>query len=186
MIEEIKAIGQRIRGLRDACDVSLEELALALDIPSEELSNYECGEQDISVGLLHAIARYFKVELNALLTGEESRLTSYTLTRKGEGMSVSRRPDYQYKSLAFTFANRSSEPFIVRVEPTSNGNPIPLNAHVGQEFNYVISGSLFIKLGDTEFILNEGDSLYYDSSIPHGMKALDGTPAEFLAIISSN
>ncbi len=183
MTEEIRAIGERIRGLRDACGVSLETLSAACGIAESELASYEKDAADIPVGSLHSIAKYFKVELNTLLTGEEPHLHGYCLTRRDSGVTVNRRLDYQYKSLAYTFADRKAEPFLVTVEPKPASEPIHLNTHLGQEFDYVIEGSLVISLNGKEFSLSEGDSLYYDAGIPHGMKTLNGKSARFLACI---
>jgi transcriptional regulator with XRE-family HTH domain len=183
MTDEIRAIGERIHGLRDACGVSAATLAAECGLTEKELESYEKGLSDIPVGSLHNIAKYFNVELNTLLTGEEPHLHGYCLTRRDSGVTVKRRLDYQYKSLAFTFADRKAEPFLVTVEPKPEAEPIHLNTHLGQEFDYVIEGSLLISLNGKEFILEEGDSLYYDSGIPHGMKALKGKSARFLACI---
>lgn len=183
MTDEIRAIGERIRGLRDACGISCATLALECGLTEKELDSYEKGLSDIPVGSLHTIAKHFKVELNTLLTGEEPHLHGYCLTRRDSGVTVNRRLDYQYKSLAFTFADRKAEPFLVTVEPKSEAEPIHLNTHLGQEFDYVIEGTLRISLNGKEFSLSEGDSLYFDSGIPHGMKAMNGKSARFLACI---
>ena len=183
MIEEVKAIGERIRGLRDVCGISTATLAIGCGISEKELDSYEKGQSDIPVGILHSIAKYFNVELNALLTGEEPHLKNYCLTRRDSGVTVDRRLDYQYKSLAYTFSDRRAEPFLVTVEPKPETEPVHQNTHAGQEFDYVLSGSILIKIGKAEVVLNEGDSLYYNSEIPHGMKALGGKSARFLACI---
>ena len=183
MTEEIKAIGERIHGLRDACGISSATLAAECGITEQELDSFERGAADIPVGTLHTIAKHFNVELNTLLTGEEPHLRGYCLTRRDSGVTVNRRLDYQYKSLAYTFADRKAEPFLVTVEPKPAAEPIHLNTHLGQEFDYVIEGTLLISLNGKEFTLNEGDSLYYDSGIPHGMKTLNGKSARFLACI---
>lgn len=183
MTEEIKAIGERIHGLRDACGISSATLAAECGITEQELDSFERGAADIPVGTLHTIAKHFNVELNTLLTGEEPHLRGYCLTRRDSGVTVNRRLDYQYKSLAYTFADRKAEPFLVTVEPKPSAEPIHLNTHLGQEFDYVIEGTLLISLNGKEFTLNEGDSLYYDSGIPHGMKTLNGKSARFLACI---
>ena len=183
MIEEIKAIGERIRGLRDVCGISSATLAIECGLSEKELESYEKGLTDIPVGILHTIAKYFNVELNTLLTGDEPHLRGFCLTRRDSGVNVNRRLDYQYKSLAYTFADRKAEPFLVTVEPKPDSDAIHQNTHAGQEFDYVLSGSILIKIGKTEMTLNEGDSLYFDSNIPHGMKALNGKSARFLACI---
>jgi len=179
--DEIKQIASRIRELREIFGVSRETLARELGIDKDQYREYESGEGDIPVSVLSMIAQRFGVELSTLLTGEEPKLHTYCITRKGQGVSVERRKDYKYQSLAHNFINKKAEPFLVTVEPEDR--PISFNSHPGQEFNYVLEGTLKVVLGNHEIILNEGDCLYFDSSIKHGMQALNGKAAKFLAII---
>lgn len=181
MSEQIKQIAQRIRELREISNFSVEELAKEFHITAEQYEQYESGNVDIPVSFLYAVANKFNVELTAILTGEDPKLHIYSLVRKGKGLKVERRKDYDYQNLAYNFVNKKAEPFLVTVQPENK--KINFNTHVGQEFNYVIEGTLKIVIDKHEFILNEGDSLYFDSSYPHGMQALDGKPAKFLAVI---
>lgn len=181
--EEIKQIAARIKELREIFDVELETLAKEFDIDPGLYESYESGTVDIPVGVLTQIAHRFDVELSSLLTGEEPKLRTYSLTRKGKGVTVERRKAYKYLSLAHNFIDKKAEPFLVTVEPSPEDSPMSLNSHPGQEFNYVLEGSLKIVIGGRELILEEGDSLYFDSTVDHGMKALNGKTARFLAII---
>ncbi|HEX3044296.1 MAG TPA: cupin domain-containing protein [Bacillota bacterium] len=183
MQEELKQIANRIKGLREIFGVTPETLAHELGIGFNLYQNYENGQEDIPVGILYKIANRFKVELASLLTGEEPRLHVYCLTRNNEGMSVERQKDYKYQSLAFNFIHKKAEPFMVVVEPEAESSPIHFNSHPGQEFDYVLEGTLKVVLDNHEVTLNAGDSLFYDSSVQHGMKALQGKPAKFLAVI---
>ena len=79
--------------------------------------------------------------------------------------------------------NRSADPFVVTVEPKPDREPIHYNSHAGQEFSLVLEGRMMVNIDGKELILNEGDSLYFNSKLPHGMKALDGKTVRFLAII---
>ena len=108
-------------------------------------------------------------------------MNTYFLTRAGKGISVERTKAYKYQSLAAGFKNRKADPFIVTVEP--NDQPMHYNTHQGQEFNLVIEGKMLLCVGGKELTLNPGDSIYFNSSLPHGMKALDGKTVRFLAII---
>ena len=81
------------------------------------------------------------------------------------------------------FMNRNADPFIVTVEPKPNDEPIHYNSHSGQEFNLVLEGRMMLSIDGKDLILNEGDSLYFNSKLPHGMKALDGKKVRFLAVI---
>ncbi|TCL65265.1 XRE family transcriptional regulator [Hydrogenispora ethanolica] len=183
MEEEIRQIAARIKELREIFEVPLDVLAKECEVPVELYREYEGGERDIPVSVLMRIAHRFNIELASLITGEEPRLRLYALTRKGKGVSVERRKDYKYQSLAYNFAHKKAEPFLVTVEPEPKDSPIHMNSHPGQEFNYVLEGSIRVMLEEHEVILNEGDSLYFDSGVPHGMKALHGKTAKFLAII---
>jgi mannose-6-phosphate isomerase-like protein (cupin superfamily) len=177
---ELKQVAIRIKDLREIAGVSAESLAKEFNIPLEKYTEYESGNVDIPVSVLYEIANKFNVELTQILTGDNPHLHTYCLVRKGKGVEVERRKDYSYESLAFNFIHKKAEPFLVTVSPEA---PFSLNSHPGQEFNYVLQGSIQITIDGHEMVLNEGDSLFFDSSYQHGMKALGGGPAQFLAII---
>jgi transcriptional regulator with XRE-family HTH domain len=183
MSEQIRQIAARIRVLREISGISFESLAKELNISTETYLEYESGNVDIPVSFLYEIANKFNVELTAILTGEGPRLHTYCLVRKGKGVSVERQKQYKYRSLAYNFAHKKAEPFLVTVDPESEEVPVHYNSHPGQEFNYVLEGMLKIIINGYELILNEGDSLYFDSSIKHGMKTMNDKPAKFLAVI---
>lgn len=181
MDEAIRQIAERLRGLRDVLELTTEEVARDCGIEQSEYEQTESGNVDISVSMLQKIARRYHIALDALMFGEEPKMSTYFLTRAGKGISVERTKAYKYQSLAAGFKDRKADPFIVTVEP--NDNPLHYNTHEGQEFNLVIQGRLLISVGGKELVLNEGDSLYFNSALPHGMKALDGKTVKFLAII---
>ena len=144
---------------------------------------YEEGETGIPVSLLYEAANIFKVDLTELLSGESPKLHVYQLVRAGKGLDVKRREQYKYQSLAYNFYKKKVEPFIVEVPYLGEDAPIHENMHPGQEFNYCLEGTLCITVNGKELILQAGDSLYFDSGYPHGMRAVDGKPAKFLALI---
>ena len=106
MSDQIQQIAERIAGLRDIAGFSVEELAQELGISVEEYRRYESGEVDIPIGFLYKLANKYNVELTAILTGEEPKLRTYCLVRKGKGVSVDRRTPYKYHSLAYNFINK--------------------------------------------------------------------------------
>ena len=183
MNEQIKQIAERLRGLRDVLDLTPEDVAGACGMSVEKYLEMESGSKDISVSALQQIARKYEVSLDVLMFGEEPKMSSYFLTRKGAGISVERTKAYRYESLASGFRRRIADPFVVIVEPKPEGTPMHLNSHEGQEFNMVMEGRLLLNIDGKDIVLNEGDSLYFDSAKPHGMKALDGKPVRFLAVI---
>jgi quercetin dioxygenase-like cupin family protein len=129
------------------------------------------------------IAGRFKVDLTELVSGEPSRLKTFCLTRSGRAPEVSRRPMYAYWNLANNFHRKKGEPFLVEASPDTEHKPLSLNTHPGQEFDYVLEGRLLVSVGGHESELGPGDSIYYDSNESHGMKALGGERARFLAIV---
>lgn len=181
MDEQIKQIAERLRGLRDVLELTVEDIARDCDISAEEYRLAETGDFDISVSMLQKVARQYGIALDALMFGEEPKMSSYFLTRAGKGTSIERTKAYKYQSLGAGFMNRNADPFIVTVEP--NDRPIHYNSHNGQEFNLVLEGRMVVCIEGKELILNEGDSLYFNSKLPHGMKALDGKTVRFLAVI---
>lgn len=182
MKEKIKEIGSRIFELRDLSDISIEEMAEYLKIDAATYKGYEEGTADIPASILFEIAQKFGVDMGLLLTGEETRMHIFTVTRKGKGAAVERRKQYKYENLAEKFIHKKAEPFIVTVEPKDAETPSK-NSHPGQEFNYVLEGSLKYYIHNNEIILNEGDSIFFDSSQEHAMEALNNAQAKFLAII---
>ena len=183
MCDPIKSIANRLRGLREVLELSAQEVAESCHLRVEEYMALESGESDISVNVLQTIARRYGISLDVLMFGEEPKMNAYFITRAGAGVSVERRKAYKYEALASGFRDRKADPFIVTVEPAPTDAPMHLNSHEGQEVNYVLEGGLLLSLNGKELVLNVGDSLYFDSSLPHGMKALDGRPVRFLAII---
>ncbi|MBQ6065126.1 MAG: helix-turn-helix transcriptional regulator [Prevotella sp.] len=185
MDEQLKQIGERLRGLRDVLDISAEEVAALCGITVDRYEKMESGESELSVANLQKIAKKYGVSLDVLMFGEEPKMSSYFLTRKGQGKSVERRKAYQYESLASGFRGRKADPFIVTVEPKSADTPKEMNSHSGQEFNMVLEGTMELTIGSKPLVLNEGDSIYFDATQPHGMRAMNDQHVKFLAIIFS-
>lgn len=183
MSEVNREIGERIKGIRELSDLSVAELAGKVNTTPELLSRYESGAVDIPVSILHDISNELDIGMTELLTGESAKLSVYSVVRKDRGVGVDRRAAYDYKALAYNFANRKMDPFLITIEPKPDGEPFSLNVHGGHEFHYCLEGSFKIKIDKHEIIIGEGDSIYFDSTYPHGMKALNGLPARELVII---
>ncbi len=184
MNEQIRQIAERMRGLRDALDLTSDQAAQACELSLQEYEKYESGQADIPMSVLCKMAAAYNVEISALITGDEPYMSSYFLTRKDKGKTVERRKAYKYQALAMGFKNAKAEPFIVTVEPNDlDKSQLHLNSHEGQEFNMVLEGDLLLIIDGKELILHEGDSIYFDSGKPHAMKALNNRPVRFFAII---
>ena len=177
----IKDIGARVKELRELSDISTELVAKELDISNSDYIEYETGEKDIPVSILYKVSQVLKVDMGLLVSGEETRMHIFNITRSGKGSPIEKREGYECESLADRFINKKLETMTVTVEPIDD-KPI-LNHHPGQEFNYVLEGSLRLYLHNREIILNEGDSIFFDSNYEHAMKALNNKQAKFLAVI---
>ncbi|MGA2140998.1 MAG: cupin domain-containing protein [Brevinematales bacterium] len=183
MLPDINNIARRIKELRDINGVSIETLSREFQISVEDYKKYESGETDIPIGFLFRVAGKFDVDMTALLTGEEPRLKLYSVVRKNKGVSTDRRKEYKYQDLAYNFINKKAEVFLVTVDPRNDGQKPDSYSHDGQEFNFVIEGSLKVFIGPYEVILEEGDSLYFNSGQNHAMLSLNNKPARFLAVV---
>jgi quercetin dioxygenase-like cupin family protein len=183
MTEEVREIAQRVKVLREIEELSGETLSRELGFDPAEYGRWESGEAEFPIGALVEIAVRFRVDLTELITGQTPKLKTYCLTRGGEAPEVSRRPMYTYWNLAYKFHHKKGEPFLVEADPGTEAKPLSLNTHPGQEFDYVLEGRLLISVGGRETELGPGDCIYYDSGEPHGMKAVGGQPARFLAMV---
>jgi quercetin dioxygenase-like cupin family protein len=181
MNTQIKQIAERLRGLRDALDLTIAQAAEKCGVPEADYARYESGSNDIPMSFICEVAQTLGVETAALITGNEPHALTYFVTRKGTGASIERTKAYKYQALANGFRNAKAEPFEVTVEPTDK--PMHLNSHAGQEFNLVLEGTMQLHIGGNDISLNEGDSIYFDATKPHGMKALNAKKVRFLAVI---
>ncbi|MGP1587723.1 MAG: helix-turn-helix domain-containing protein [Treponemataceae bacterium] len=181
MNDDIKAVADRLMGLREIMDVGIEEAAGVCGVSIEQYRIYESGTVDIPVGVLQSMAKKYGIDLGTLISGKEPHMHSYCLTKKDKGLTVERRKDYKYEALASGFINRKADPFIVTV-PFDPKSEIHFNSHPGHEFNYMIQGKMQIIVDQKEMILEAGDSIYFDGTKKHGMRALEQN-TKFLAMI---
>ncbi len=183
MNEQLELIARRIKELRDILDISPEEMAEKLGIPVETYADYEELRADIPIGVLYNIASFMGVDATELLTGEQPRMQTYTVIRQGKGVSIERYKGYSFSALAFNYIGREMDPMIVTISPDEKR--ADLVTHPGQEFNYIIEGCIGVTIGNKEIILEAGDSIYFDPSLPHGQRAV-GVESRFLTVINEN
>ena len=183
MLPQVEQIAARVRELRTILDIEADDVAAKIGVSRETYDEYEAGTTDIPVGKLYLIASEMHVDPTVLLLGDEPRMVDYTLIRGGNGLAVERYAGYKFTSLAYNYIDREMEPMIVTLAP-SDHTP-DLVTHAGHEFNYVLEGTIAINLGDKEYILHAGDSMYFNPSIPHGQRAI-GVESKFLTVINEN
>ena len=181
MEDQLKQIGERLRGLRDVLDLTAEEVAETIGISVEKYEKIEAGELDITISNLMKIAHKYGVSTEALIFAESPHMKSYFVVRKGQGMSIERTKAYKYQSLVGGFVNHKADVFIVTVEPKPGAHTVYKNSHAGQEFNLVLEGKMELYIGGKTIVLEEGDSIYFDSTKPHGMLAIGDKAVKFLA-----
>lgn len=176
----VNEIGERISELRDACGFTMKEMADALGIDLKTYINYERSGEDIPIGVIFRIANKCGVDFNEIISGHAAKLNTYQVVRKGEGMEIPRSSEYTYKDLAYLYGQKIMQPSMV----TLHTSEAELNTHEGQEFDYVVSGSMSLHIDGREVKLSAGDSVYLNPMLPHGFSVSDGESCTFLAVIS--
>ena len=178
-------VARRIREMRDIMGFSEAEMAAKTEVSVKDYRLYEAGETDFPFTFIHKCSLAFGIGITDLLEGQSAHLSSYTVTRRGQGQQTAREDGIEIQNLAPMFAKKIAEPYWVRYEysPELQDKPIHLIKHSGQEFDFIISGHLKIQVGDNVEYLGEGDSIYYNSSSPHGMIAVDGKDCLFVAVV---
>ena len=183
--EKLNEIAGRIREMREIAGFSEAEMAQKTEVTVEEYRLYEAGKLDFPFTFIHKCALAFGVGITDLLEGQSARLQSYTVTRRGQGQETAREPGIEIQNLAPMFRKKIAEPYWVRYTYSEElqHKPIHLTKHSGQEFDFVMSGKLKVQIGQNVEFLGEGDSIYYNSSTPHGMIAVDGQDCLFVAVV---
>ena len=183
--QKIIEMAARIRELREIESLSIEFMANATGVSTEEYLDCEAGKRDLNFAFIYRCAQALRVDVTEIIEGSAPRLQTYTLTRRGAGQKIEQAHGMNYYNMAYTFKSRIAEPLFVRAtysEEAENA-PIAVTSHQGQECDIVIDGRLKVQIGDHVEILSAGDTIYYDSSIPHGMVAVGGKDCTFYAIV---
>ena len=182
---KIREMAERIRELREITRYTPEEMAAKTDVTVQEYLACENGQSDLNFAFIYRCALAFGVNVTDIIDGVSPKLKSYTVTRGGLGQRIEQAHGMTYYNLAYAFQNRIAEPLYVRSEYSEDAQKkdIELTTHAGQEIDIVISGSLMVQVGSHREVLNAGDTIYYDSSAPHGMIAVGGQDCEFYAIV---
>ncbi len=180
-------VGEKVKKVREGKKLSLADLAEKTGYSSAILSQIENHLLSPSLGTLIQISHALDVPLSKLFG--EKRGHSYSIVRKDERKLVSRFASkegvnygYTYESLGFDKRNRRMEPFIVTLEPATVKHE-KLSSHSGEEFIYVLEGDMEVVLGDLKDTLSPGDSIYYDSTLPHRVACAGKSPTKILAVL---
>lgn len=184
---QLMEVAFRIREMRGICGFTEMEMARKTDTTPEEYRAYEAGMVDLPFTFIHKCSLAFGIGITDLLEGHSAHLSSYTVTRRGEGQQTAKEPGIEISNLAPFFRNKLAEPYYVTYDydEAQQHMPIHLTTHSGQEFDIVLSGQLKVQVGEHTEILGEGDSILYNSSTPHGMIAVGGGKCVFCAVVVS-
>ncbi|MFA6768676.1 MAG: XRE family transcriptional regulator [Parabacteroides sp.] len=183
-----KIVGEKIKSLREEEKISIEDLSKRTDLTVEQIERIENNVDIPSLAPLIKISRALGVRLGTFLDDQDG--TGPILCRKNDAIDsisfsnnmVSSRKHMEYHSLSSSKVDRHMDPFIIDVKCTDVKDYV-LSSHEGEEFIYVLQGEMEIIYGKNTYILNEGDSIYYDSIVPHHVHAYKGTCAKMLAVV---
>ena len=182
---QLMEVALRIREMREIVGFSTAEMAARTGVSEQQYLDYERGAVDLPFTFLHKCSLAFGVELIQLLEGHSAKLSNYTVTRRGMGLVTASEDGIMIQNMAAMFRQKIATPYYVTYQYAEElqDQPIHTTTHGGQEFDLVLQGAMKVRVGDHTEILREGDSIYYDSSTPHGMIAIDGHDCVFLAMI---
>ncbi len=183
-----KIVGEKIKSLRESRSLSMEELAQRSGLALEQIERIEDNIDLPSLAPLIKIARVLGVRLGTFLDDQDE--TGPAICRKAEaGDSISfsnnaiqSRKHMEYHSLAKAKADRHMEPFIIDVDATDDVDFV-LSSHEGEEFIFVMEGIMEVCYGKNTYLLEAGDSIYYDSIVPHHVHGYRGQAAKILAVV---
>ena len=187
-VNQLQEIAQRIREMREILGYSMQKMADMTEVSEETYRLYETGTVDLPFTFMHKCAKVYGLEITDLLEGHSAKLSGYTVTRKGKGLVTASEDGITIQDMAPMFRKKLATPYWVTYQYSEELQNLPIHTttHTGQEFDLVLKGSMRIKIGDREEILREGDSVFYKSSTPHGMIAIDGQDCTFLAMIMAS
>lgn len=184
-----KIVGEKIKALREEKGISIEALAERSGLAIEQVERIENNIDLPSLAPLIKIARALGVRLGTFLDDQDE--IGPVVCRKAEASdtisfsnnAIHSRRHMEYHSLSKSKADRHMEPFIIDVQPTEDSSDFVLSSHEGEEFIMVLEGVMEISYGKHTYLLEEGDSIYYDSIVPHHVHAYEGKAAKILAVI---
>ena len=182
---KIKEMASRIRELRHIENLSTAVMAEKTGITEEQYIKCESGLSDLNFAFIYRCANAFNVDVTDIIEGHSPKLKSYTVTRRGNGQNVGNAHGMTYFSLASSFKSRIADPLYVvsKYSEEEQSKPMELTTHEGQECDIIIEGNLLVQVGSHQETLGPGDSIYYNSEAPHGLRAVGGKDCVFYAIV---
>lgn len=185
---EKNKVGSKVTQIRESRKLSIEMLSERTEISVDSIKQIESGAMIPSLTPLIKIARVLGVRLGTFL--DDAEKIGPVVSLAGERAKVTRfsdkggaaKSDLDFYSLAADKTGRHMEPFIIDIYPSS-ATEAHQSAHEGEEFIYCLSGEVEISYGKEVYILKDGDSIYYDSIVPHNVHCKGDVPAKILAMV---
>lgn len=190
MSEQQTFIGSKIKGIRETKNLSIEEISESSGLSIDQITSIESDQNLPSLGPLIKIARALGVRLGTFLDDSDElgpAITRAADRERDSSISFSNgaadaRKHMEYHPLAKQKAGRHMEPFVIDINPTNDAD-FQLSAHEGEEFIYVMEGEIEINYGKETYVLNQGDSIFYDSIVKHHIHGVPGKSAKILAVV---
>lgn len=188
-MDNTKIVGEKIRSMREAKQLSIADIVERTGLSREQIERIESNVDIPSLAPLIKIARALGVRLGTFLDDQDEAGAVVCRKEELQGNSISfsnnaanARTHMHYHSLSNSKANRSMEPFIIDINQTDE-DEYELSSHEGEEFIYVMDGAVEISYGKKNHVIEAGDSIYYDSIVPHHVHGFKGQAARILAVV---
>ena len=182
-------VGERVRQVREERELTLTDISQRTDLDVAFLEQIENGSVAPPLGIIIKLAKALDLKMGYFISGEED-MPLYRCAEKRQKSGFTLQFDkkgkyygYGYESLAPHKKDRHMEPFLISLEPSKADEE--RSAHDGQEFIYVLEGAMEVKLGEEIYLLEAGDSIYYDSTVPHLVKNHGSDVTRILAVLYS-
>ena len=188
-MDNTQIVGEKIKSIRETKQISVSELAERTGLAEEQINRIENNVDIPSLAPLIKIARALGVRLGTFLDDQDEvgavvcrkeELNNSTISFSNNAMNA--RTHMQYHSLSNSKADRHMEPFIIDIEATDE-TIYELSSHEGEEFIFVMEGAVEIAYGKKHHVIEAGDSIYYDSIVPHHVHGYQGQAAKILAVV---
>ncbi|HET6452659.1 MAG TPA: XRE family transcriptional regulator [Spirochaetia bacterium] len=187
-MKDSRGLGEKVKTVRESRSMSAAQLAERADLAPDLVAQIESGAMIPSLSPLIRIARALGVRLGTFLDDQEhvgpvvSRAGTHEHVVRFSGRERPTGSDLDFFSLAANKAGRHMEPFLIDIHPLSAEGP-RLSTHEGEEFLFVLSGEVEVLYGKDTFRLQTGDSLYYDSIVPHHVHSAGKLEAKVVAVV---
>jgi transcriptional regulator with XRE-family HTH domain len=179
-----ESIGLEVRRLREQLRMTISELAKSASMSGGMLSKIENGSTSPSLSSLQALSRALNVPLTFLFKGFEE-LREATFVKAGDGLEIERRgtrAGHQYVLLGHALhSDLTIEPYLIKLENSSD--VFPVFQHDGLELIYILEGEVLYRHGDSTYVLQPGDSLFFDADALHGPEEMIRLPIRYLSVI---